>query len=315
MAEARRRVHARARVRARARGAVPRPARAAAAVGERPGAANRAPWPRPGERPRAPRHCPRGARSRRWRSICRHARSLAVGMALLALAVGAYAAARETSMFSLRELEVRGGSPALQAQVQRRARAGGGTQSRRGRRRARSRRRLADVAGVLAVRMDRDFPHTLQADRDPGAAGAGAASGQGGMGRVGPRARAAQGRRPAGELAATGLGREGRGVKLGEVLTPEGGGTRRPRSHRSPEARSRRSVQAVRAKETELALVLRSGHRATARRRRRPAAEARSGAPAAAARGTRFRPRRYIDVSVPERPVVGGVNSQVEGQG
>src|SRR5215471_17682753 len=42
-------------------------------------------------------------------------RSLAVGFALLALAVGAYAIARESSMFAIESVEVRGASPATAA--------------------------------------------------------------------------------------------------------------------------------------------------------------------------------------------------------
>src|SRR6476620_6760804 len=45
------------------------------------------------------------------------ARSLAVGIGLFAAAVGLYVAARETSMFALRDVKVAGGSPDLQQQV------------------------------------------------------------------------------------------------------------------------------------------------------------------------------------------------------
>jgi cell division septal protein FtsQ len=44
-------------------------------------------------------------------------RSLGIGVALLMLAVGAYILARQTSIFAVRTLDVRGGTPALQAQV------------------------------------------------------------------------------------------------------------------------------------------------------------------------------------------------------
>jgi cell division protein FtsQ len=44
-------------------------------------------------------------------------RSIAVGLVLLALAVGGYAAARETSMFAVTTIDVRGGTPLLRAQV------------------------------------------------------------------------------------------------------------------------------------------------------------------------------------------------------
>ena len=101
------------RRRARARGAVPRAARAAAAVGEAaargelgPGAAAR--------RRRDRSH--RGARPRvAARSSCAAHPSRPLGAAsgspLLVLAVGCYAAARETSIFAVQHDRVRGGTP------------------------------------------------------------------------------------------------------------------------------------------------------------------------------------------------------------
>jgi hypothetical protein len=44
-------------------------------------------------------------------------RSLLVALALLAAGAGAYAAARETSIFAVRTLDVRGGTPALRSEV------------------------------------------------------------------------------------------------------------------------------------------------------------------------------------------------------
>ena len=121
----------RVRRRARARGALPRPARAAAAVGERPGAANRGAWPRPGERPRAPRLCPRGARSRRSPATCRRSARSRSASGCSRSPSGAYALARQTSMFALRDVKVAGGSPELQAAGSRGARAGARPQPRR----------------------------------------------------------------------------------------------------------------------------------------------------------------------------------------
>src|SRR5205807_9537683 len=44
-------------------------------------------------------------------------RSLWVGLALLVLAIGAYAAARQTSTFAVGRIEVSGASPVIRAQV------------------------------------------------------------------------------------------------------------------------------------------------------------------------------------------------------
>jgi hypothetical protein len=44
-------------------------------------------------------------------------RSVLLGFVLLALAVGSYLVARETSVFAVQTVDVRGGTPALRAQV------------------------------------------------------------------------------------------------------------------------------------------------------------------------------------------------------
>jgi cell division septal protein FtsQ len=88
-------------------------------------------------------------------------KSILVGLALLLLAIGGYTAARETSLFAVQTLDVRGGTPAIRAQV-RAALAGelgrsllrvdGGTLE----------RRIAPIPSVRAFRYDRGFPHTLR---------------------------------------------------------------------------------------------------------------------------------------------------------
>jgi cell division protein FtsQ len=89
------------------------------------------------------------------------ARSLVVGIALFAVAVGAYLVARDTSLFAIRTIEVRGGTPALQAQVRRALvgeqglsllRVDGGALD----------NRLGAIAGVHSFTYDRAFPHTLR---------------------------------------------------------------------------------------------------------------------------------------------------------
>ena len=104
-------------------------------------------------------------RARRGLPDTRHlvpsGRSVAAGLLLLALAVGGYLAARETSMFAVRAVEVRGGTPALRAQV-RAALAdevgasllavdGSSVGS-----------RLEAIPGVRSFTYDRAFPHTLK---------------------------------------------------------------------------------------------------------------------------------------------------------
>lgn len=87
-------------------------------------------------------------------------RVLGAGVAILALAGGAYAAARETSIFAVRTIEVSGGSGRVKAEVREAlapelgrslVRVSGSDVS-----------RLADaIPDVVSVHFDRSFPHTL----------------------------------------------------------------------------------------------------------------------------------------------------------
>ncbi len=88
-------------------------------------------------------------------------RSLAVGFALLGLAVGAYFGARETSVFAVRTLDVVGGSPSVQEEVgaalapelgKSLVQIGGSDIA----------ARVTRIPSVLSVRYDRVFPHTLR---------------------------------------------------------------------------------------------------------------------------------------------------------
>lgn len=88
-------------------------------------------------------------------------RSVLIGLALLALAIGGYLAARETSVFAVHTLEVRGGDPALQAQVrgvlasevgQSLLKIDGNSLG----------RRISPLPGVRSFRYDRAFPNTLR---------------------------------------------------------------------------------------------------------------------------------------------------------
>jgi len=95
------------------------------------------------------------------RRLAPSGRSLLVGFALLALGVGSFLVARDTSLFAVQRLVVVGGPAATQAEV-RAALAG---------ERGRSLllvngdeidRRIASLANVVSVSFDRDFPHTLR---------------------------------------------------------------------------------------------------------------------------------------------------------
>jgi cell division septal protein FtsQ len=88
-------------------------------------------------------------------------RSVAIGLVLLVASVGAYVAARETSIFAVRSLAISGGSPALQAQVrtalgdelgQSLLKVDGTTLA----------RRVAPLPGVRSFEYDRSFPNTLR---------------------------------------------------------------------------------------------------------------------------------------------------------
>ncbi len=89
------------------------------------------------------------------------ARSILAGLALFALAAGAYVAARDTGVFALRTLDVRGGTPAIRAEVR------AAVASDLGRSLLRIdgsdlERRLAGLPDVHSFRYDRAFPHTLR---------------------------------------------------------------------------------------------------------------------------------------------------------
>jgi len=95
------------------------------------------------------------------RQLIPSGRSIAAGVLLLALAVGCYIGARQTSVFAVRTIDVRGGTPELRAEV-RAALAGavgaslltvdGGSLS----------HRIAPLPDVRSFTYDRDFPHTLR---------------------------------------------------------------------------------------------------------------------------------------------------------
>ena len=88
-------------------------------------------------------------------------RLLAIAIALPVLAVGAYFAARETSMFAVRTIAVSGGTPALDAQVQKTLEplVGRSLLALDG---AALERHADALPAVVSTSYDRAFPHTLR---------------------------------------------------------------------------------------------------------------------------------------------------------
>jgi cell division protein FtsQ len=246
---------------------------------------------------------------RRWLPSTR---SLVVGVALVALAVGAYVAARETSVFAIRSVAVRGGSEQLQAEVQKAlapelgrslVAIGAGDVE----------QRLAAVPGVLSVRIDRSFPHTLKVVVTPERPVLLVRKGKDSW-VVSARGRVLRTVADPGESTLPRLWLpKGAAVRVNRLLAPESGGTAATALAPLAGVQFPARVRTVRALNGELTLVLRSGLELrlgdTGDLRLKLAVARRllllEGPDPSAA---------YIDVSVPERPVVGGGNSQVAGE-
>jgi hypothetical protein len=88
-------------------------------------------------------------------------RSIAVGLALLTVAIAGYLAARNTSMFGVQTIDVRGGTPTLRAAVRSALDDEVGTSLLRVNEVA-IQERLSPLSGVRSFRFDRAFPHTLE---------------------------------------------------------------------------------------------------------------------------------------------------------
>src|SRR5262249_47798648 len=88
-------------------------------------------------------------------------RSLLVGFAIVLGAVGLYALARETPMFSVQQIEVVGAPPPVAAHVRAALSPIEGT-SLLGLSSAEIDRRLAQLPDVVAGSYNREFPHTLR---------------------------------------------------------------------------------------------------------------------------------------------------------
>ena len=236
-------------------------------------------------------------------------RSLAVGIALVVVAVGAYVLARQTSMFALRDVKVAGGSPELQAQV-REALGPELGRSLVAIRATEVEDRLAAVPGVLAVRPIVPSRTRCASSSCPSRRCSSCAAGR----RAGSSP-------PAGASCARSRTRVwplprvwipgGAAVEVNELLAPESGAPAAAALAPLAGVKFPAHVRTVRATEKELTLVLHSG------------VELRLGNTGdlrlklAVARQLLLLQgpdpsADYIDVSVPERPVVGGGNPQVK---
>jgi cell division protein FtsQ len=235
-------------------------------------------------------------------------RALLAGFALLAAGVLAYIGARQTSVFALRSLEVTGGSPRVVAHVRAALKPLEG-QSLLAVNAATIQRRLESLSDVAAVSYDRDFPHTLHVRVTPVHSIA--------VLRRGPSAwiLSSDGSvvRAAGLYAAPKLPRvwvpRATDVGVGNVL----GDTNALRAVRALAAARSGGlsvrVSTVRSTDEELTFVLPSGLEI----RLGDAADVRlKSAVAARIVALIGSSGRYIDVSVPERPIA-EVNSKVGG--
>jgi cell division protein FtsQ len=238
-------------------------------------------------------------------------RSVAAGVALFVVAAGAYAGARETSVFAVRAIEIRGASPPVTRQVRAALRPELGTSLLRIDGDVLD-RRLAAVADVESIRFDRAFPHTLRIVVRPERPVA--------LLRQGASAWVVSARgRVLTKIAHPGLSSLPRvwidrkaSVQVGGTVSEDGGGRAVHALVPLREVRLPGRVATVRAGVDEVTLVLRSG------------AEVRLGDTgdlrlklAIAQRILRAEPTSmaapaYLDVSVPERPVVSS-NTQVAG--
>jgi cell division protein FtsQ len=254
------------------------------------------------ERPSLLRFVPRG-------------RALLAAFGLAALAAGAYAVALETSIFAVRKLEIVGGSPRVQEELRTALapelgrsllRIGAGEID----------RRALPIPDVIAVSFDRRFPHTLRirvkAERPVlllrrGKADTWLVSARG---RVMRRLRTPR-------LSA--LPRvwvpKATSVSVGETLTPREGGLAAAAVAPLEPGTFPTPVRFVRESGSELTLVLRSGLQVRLGdvgdlRLKLAIAKRILGAVKADSTST-----GYLDVSVPERPVIAGSNAQVSAGG
>jgi cell division septal protein FtsQ len=255
------------------------------------------------------------ARARPERRLLRRSlpsgKVLLVASAFLVLVGGAYAAALETSVFAVRRLDIVGGSPRVQEEL-RTALAPelGRSLLRIGA--SEINRRVAAIPDIVGVSYDRRFPHTLHLRIDAERPVLLLRRGKSDTWLVSARARVMR------RLRTPKLSSLPRvwipasvSVTVGETLTPKEGGLAATALAPLAPGTFPAGVRTVRAAGAELTLVLHSGLEvrlggvgdlrlklAIARRILRTVnADATSTG--------------YLDVSVPERPVIAGSNAKV----
>jgi cell division protein FtsQ len=268
-----------------------------------------APKQRPTPRARAlALPAPRGGRTFALRKLAPSGRSLLVGLALLALGLGAYAAARQTSLFAVRQIELAGAPRAVAGDVLRAVGDVRGTSlvALDG---TDLLRRVDTVPTVESASYDRSFPHTLRIVVRPEQAVAVLRRGPDSW-LVSARGRVVARLRP---RALLGMPRiwvpAATQVTLGEILAEPAGGLAARSLAPLVHARFPVRIATVVLAHDELVFQLASG------------VELRLGRPddlrlklAIARRIVAALPAgsQYVDVSVPERPVAGS-NPQVSG--
>jgi cell division protein FtsQ len=238
-------------------------------------------------------------------------RSLAVGIGIAAFAIGAYAIARETSLFAVRDLRIEGGSTGVQAEVR------SALIPELGRSLlvvslADVDRLVAPLPDVRSVTIDRTFPHTLRVLVRPERAVLVLRRGKNDAWAVSTRGRVM---RKLAHPERSSLPRtwvpKATTVTLGELLPRTLGGLAATALVPARAALGS-SVRFVRSTGEEVTLVLRSGLEirlgGTQDLRLKLAIARRI----VAVLGTSTT-SGYLDVSVPERPVVGPNNPQAGG--
>ena len=238
-------------------------------------------------------------------------RSLIAAIGLLGLAAGAYAAALETSVFAVRRLDVVGGTPRAQEEVRAALEPELGTSLLRIGSSVID-RRIAAIPDVIGVTYDRRFPHTLHVRITAERAVLLLRRGRDGTWVVSARGRVM---RQLGTPKLSSLPRlwvpASTDVSVGETLAPKDGGLAAAALAPLSPGTFPAPVRVVRERGTQLTLVLRSGLEvrlggigdlrlklAIARR----ILQAVKADPSSTG---------YLDVSVPERPVIAGSNAQV----
>jgi cell division protein FtsQ len=238
-------------------------------------------------------------------------RSVVVGLVLIAAAIGAYGAARESSLFAVQAIEVRGSPPRVAREVR------ASLRDLRGENLlalgpSDVRRRLGPVSDVRSVEVDRAFPHTLvvtvRRERPVAVLRQGPAAWLvSARGRVIRPIDVGTSRRlPRVWVGKDGTIRPGATVGMAEgaqavaALGPIAGTGFGPR------------ILFVRARDDELTFVLRTGVELRLGDRSDVRLKLAIARRILRATGAETTTGSYLDVSVPERPVAGS-NPQVEG--